>query len=69
MNANKKIPVVILNGSWKAGIIDDDDHGLSKMEIDILKARLAKESGRFGDRYCDLTVIGDENKLTILQMH
>ena len=52
-----------LIGSWKAGIIDDDDHGLSKMEIDILKERLAKESGRFGDRYCDLTVIGDETQV------
>lgn len=52
-----------LIGSWKTGIIDDNDHGLSKMEIDVLKERLTKESGRFGDRYCDLTVIGDETQV------
>ena len=52
-----------LIGSWKAGIINDNDHGLSKMEIDVLKERLTKESGRFGDRYCDLTVIGDKTQV------
>lgn len=52
-----------LIGTWRAGIIDDDDHGLSKMEIEILKEKLTKESRRFGDRYCDLTVIGDETQV------
>ena len=29
----------------------------------MLKERLSKESGRFGDRYCDLTVIGDVSQV------
>lgn len=48
-----------LIGSWLSGIVNDKNHGLSKMEIKILQDRLAKETRRFGDRYCDLTVIGD----------
>ena len=30
------------------------------MEIESLKELLLKESGRFGDRHCALTVIGDK---------
>lgn len=52
-----------LIGSWRAGIVEDKDHGLTEMEIKILKERLAKESGRFGDRHCDLTVIGDKTQV------
>ena len=48
-----------LIGSWRSGIVNDKNHRLSKMEIKILRDRLAKETRRFGDRYCDLTVIGD----------
>jgi len=33
------------------------------MEIESLKELLAKESGRFGDRHCDLTVIGDKAQI------
>ncbi|MEM7799340.1 MAG: hypothetical protein AAF633_09135 [Chloroflexota bacterium] len=62
-----KVPVVILNleliGYWRAGIIEEKDHRLSKMEVDALKERLAKESGRFGDRHCHLTVIGDKTRV------
>ena len=29
------------------------------MEINFLKEKLRNESGPFGDRHCDLTVIGD----------
>ena len=29
----------------------------------MLKEWLSKESGRFGDRYCDLTVIGDVSQV------
>ena len=36
---------------------------LLEMEIKLLKERLKKESGHFGDRHCDLTVIGDENQV------
>ncbi|MEM7800361.1 MAG: GTP-binding protein [Chloroflexota bacterium] len=52
-----------LIGYWRAGIIEDKDHRLTKMEVDGLKERLAKESGRFGDRHCHLTVIGDKARV------
>ncbi len=52
-----------LIGSWRSGIIEDKEHGLLEMEIKLLKERLKKESGHFGDRHCDLTVIGDENQV------
>ena len=47
-------------GSWRSGIAEDENHGLMKMEIDHLKEMLSKKPGRFGDRCCDLTVIGDK---------
>ena len=47
-------------GSWRAGIVEDENHGLSNMEIESLKELLLKESGRFGDRHCALTIIGDK---------
>ena len=50
-------------GSWRSGIVEDENHGLSNMEIEALKELLAKESGRFGDRHCDLTVIGDKKQI------
>ena len=50
-------------GSWMFGIIKDKNHGLSKEEIKILKTRLNNKSSRFGDRCCDLTVIGDESQI------
>lgn len=50
-------------GYWRSGIVEDDDHGLTEMEIEQLKEQLANESGRFGDRYCDLTVIGDKTQV------
>ncbi|MEM9680316.1 MAG: GTP-binding protein [Bacteroidota bacterium] len=52
-----------LIGSWRSGIVEDENHGLSEMEITLLKEIIAKESGRFGDRHCDLTVIGDETQV------
>ena len=54
-------------GSWRSGIIEDSNNSLSKFEIKILQDRLAKESGYFGDRYCDLTVIGDNKQDLMLQ--
>ena len=51
-------------GSWRAGIVEDKNHQLSDMEIELLKEKLTNESGRFGDRRCDLTVIGEK-----LQVH
>ncbi|MEM9001203.1 MAG: GTP-binding protein [Bacteroidota bacterium] len=50
-------------GSWRSGILEDEDHGLSEMEIQLLEERLSKEPGRFGDRHCDLTVIGDKTQV------
>ena len=49
-----------LIGSWRAGIVEDENHGISDYEIEQLKEMLADETGRFGDRRCDLTVIGDQ---------
>lgn len=46
-------------GYWRSGIVEDENHGLTDMEVEELKKMLAKEPGRFGDRHCDLTVIGD----------
>jgi len=48
-------------GYWRAGIIETENNGLSEMELTLLKERLAKEPGRFGDRHCELTVIGDKS--------
>ena len=52
-----------LIGSWRAGIVEDEDHGLLEFELELLKKQLAEEKGRFGDRRCDLTVIGDQSKV------
>ena len=48
-------------GSWRSGIVEDENHGISEYEIEELKKILAHETGRFGDRHCDLTVIGDQS--------
>ena len=50
-------------GSWRAGILEDEDNGLSEMELRLLEEKLAEETGRFGDRHCDLTVIGDATQV------
>ena len=50
-------------GSWRAGILEDEDNGLDEMEIKGLEKMLAKEPGRFGDRRCHLTVIGDKTQV------
>lgn len=47
-------------GYWRHGVLEDSDNRLTDMEIELLKERLAKESGRFGDRHCNLTIIGDK---------
>lgn len=52
-----------LIGSWRSGIVEDKNNDLSQMEIEKLKEMLADESGRFGDRYCELTVIGDKSQV------
>ena len=52
-----------LIGSWRSGIVEAEDHGLSDLEIQMLREELEKETGRFGDRHCDLTVIGDKEQV------
>ncbi|MCK4684577.1 MAG: hypothetical protein KAT44_06430, partial [Pirellulales bacterium] len=42
---------------------EDKDNGLDEIEIEGLKKRLENETGRFGDRRCHLTVIGDKNQV------
>lgn len=52
-----------LIGFWRSGIVEEENSNLLEMEIELLKERLAKESGRFGDRHCHLTVIGDKTQV------
>ncbi|MBC03873.1 MAG: cobalamin biosynthesis protein CobW [Phycisphaerae bacterium] len=52
-----------LVGHWRAGILEDENSNLDEMEREGLRERLAKEPGRFGDRQCHLTVIGDRSQV------
>ena len=52
-----------LIGHWRSGIIEDEDNNLNVTEMELLKEMLEKESGRFGDRHCHLTVIGDKTQV------
>ena len=52
-----------LVGFWRAGILEDENNNLDQAERDGLRAWLANEPGRFGDRHCHLTVIGDRNQV------
>ncbi|MEM9847447.1 MAG: GTP-binding protein [Bacteroidota bacterium] len=52
-----------LIGYWRAGIVEDENHGITEFEIEELKKWLANEPGRFGDRQCDITVIGDQGQV------
>ncbi|MEM6673922.1 MAG: GTP-binding protein [Planctomycetota bacterium] len=52
-----------LVGYWRAGILEDEDNGLDEDEREGLRERLANEPGRFGDRRCHLTVIGDRTQV------
>ena len=50
-------------GLWRTGFVEDENSGMSEEEISILKDMLKKEKGRFGDRKCDITVIGDKSQV------
>ncbi len=50
-------------GHWRSGVLEDENNGLLEFEIELLRERLAKEPGRFGDRHCHLTVIGDKTQV------
>ncbi|MEM1225733.1 MAG: GTP-binding protein [Planctomycetota bacterium] len=52
-----------LVGYWRSGILEDEQNGLDEMEMEGLRKRLANETGRFGDRRCHLTVIGDKGQV------
>jgi G3E family GTPase len=52
-------------GSWRSGILEDEHNGLLEVEITKLKEILENEKGRFGDRHCDLTVIGDASQVDV----
>ncbi|MEM7109831.1 MAG: GTP-binding protein [Bacteroidota bacterium] len=54
-----------LVGYWRSGALEEKDNGLLEIEVELLKERLAKESGRFGDRHCHLTVIGDKGQVDL----
>ena len=52
-----------LIGIWLSWIIEDKNGNLLDSEIKLIKEKLSKESGRFGDRHCELTVIGDKTQV------
>lgn len=52
-----------LVGYWRAGILEDEKVNLDESERKGLRERLKKEEGRFGDRHCHLTVIGDKHQV------
>ena len=51
-------------GTWRIAIVEDKNNGLLQEEINLLKEKIEKNKGRFGDRCCDLTVIGDKKQVT-----
>lgn len=48
---------------WKAGILNHRDNRLSQSERQILQQQLNLMPGRFGDRRCRLTIIGQRQQL------
>ena len=52
-----------LMGTWLAAIFENKNNGLLEEEMKLLEERLENEAGRFGDRCCDLTVIGDKDQV------
>lgn len=52
-----------LIGYWRAAVLEEKDNRFDEVELEALRKRLEKETGRFGDRHCHLTVIGDETEV------
>lgn len=52
-----------LVGFWRAGILEGESNNLDQLEREGLREMLADEPGRFGDRHCHLTVIGDKTQV------
>ena len=52
-------------GYWRAAVVEEKDSRFDEAEIEGLRKRLEAETGRFGDRRCHLTVIGDESQVDV----
>ena len=50
-----------LIGTWRSSILEDEENNLLPEELKSLKEIISNQKGRFGDRRCDLTVIGDKD--------
>ena len=50
-------------GTWRASILEDKKNGLLDEEIKLLKQKFSNDLRRFGDRCCDLTIIGDKKQV------
>lgn len=50
-------------GTWRAAILEDKQNGLLDEEVKLLRQKLSNELGRFGDRCCDITIIGDKQQV------
>lgn len=50
-------------GTWRKAILEDDNHGLIDEEISFLKKKISSENSLFGDRHCNLTVIGNKSRI------
>lgn len=48
---------------WKAGVLSHENSVLTIEEREALKLQLKKMPGRFGDRHCNLTVIGQQGEV------
>ena len=48
-------------GTWRSSILEDKGNNLLPEELKKLKEMMSNQTGRFGDRCCDLTVIGDKD--------
>lgn len=52
-------------GTWRSGVLEEENHGLTEIEIAQMESVISKNSGRFGDRHCELTVIGDKTQVDL----
>jgi G3E family GTPase len=54
-----------LMGYWRSGVLEDDQSILDAEEIAGLRRLAARNAGRFGDRHCHLTIIGDATQIDL----
>lgn len=55
-------------GIWRAHVLATDTRLLAE-ERELLRERMATSDARFGDRYCELTLIGLERDRTVFAKH